>query len=449
VYLPRIDALPQITPLPQKEEILNKDYVRSSLSSSLTSLHFRNQLNLFPAYFENFQTLSKDTWPGLSIRELTGKGGNPHETLALLVQDGDFVAEVAWMGHGLQMWLQTIWFLSRTIGSSTIILDEPDVYLHADLQRKLIRILKLSAKQVIIATHSLEIMAEVDAQDVLIINRNAKESLYASSIPIVQRVIDNIGGVHNLQLTRLWHSQRCLLVEGKDVSLLKLVQNILYPESELPLDTIPNMPLGGWSGWNYAIGSKLILKNAVDDDITVYCILDSDYHTPNEIQERINQAKEKGIDLHIWKKKEIENYFIVPEAIQRIIADENKKDIHPPTIDLILEVLDQLLEKQKDNIFDAISTEFLAKDKAGGVTKANNKARSRIEEAWKTRNGRLSIVSGKKILSELSNWSQDMFGVSLSAAKLLRKLHKGEIETEVVSVIKAIEKGSNFISRNL
>jgi hypothetical protein len=35
------------------------------------------------------------------------------------------------------MWLQTIWFLTRAKDHETVILDEPDVYMHADLQRRL------------------------------------------------------------------------------------------------------------------------------------------------------------------------------------------------------------------------------------------------------------------------------------------------------------------------
>ena len=49
--------------------------------------------------------------------------------------------------------------------------------MHADLQRKLIRLLKGRHHQVIVATHSVEIMAEVDAQDVLIINRMAESAM--------------------------------------------------------------------------------------------------------------------------------------------------------------------------------------------------------------------------------------------------------------------------------
>ena len=43
-----------------------------------------------------------------------------------------------------------------------LVLDEPDVYMHPDLQRRLIRFLLRRDQQVIVATHSIEMMSEVE-----------------------------------------------------------------------------------------------------------------------------------------------------------------------------------------------------------------------------------------------------------------------------------------------
>jgi len=442
--LPRVSILPQIAPLSKEEVILDPEYARKVISSSWASLHFRNQIHLYPEYFDEFKRLSENTWPGLRILNLEKRNSNPHEPIGLLIQDHDFVAEIAWAGHGLQMWLQTMWFLARSSGSDTIILDEPDVYMHADLQRKLIRLLKGRHSQVIVATHSVEIMAEVDTRDVLIVNRRANSSIYASSIPSVQEVIDNIGGVHNLQLARLWSSRKCLLIEGKDVTFLKQIQNILFPKSHEAIDTIPNIPLGGWGGWNYAIGSKLLLKNAVGEDIRTYCIFDSDFHTPEEIQTRYEQAEERGVELHVWKRKEIENYLIVLSTIQRIIANENRKTSSPPSEGNIEIELNSIVENLKDSVFDSLSVEFHNQNRAGGVAEANKRARQRLDEAWKTPEGRWSLASGKAIISGLSRWSQRKFGVGLSPMKIAREMKRDEIDLELSSLLKAIEKGISF-----
>ena len=46
-----------------------------------------------------------------------------------------------------------------------MILDEPDVYMHPDLQRSLVKIVKNRFKQVIIASHSVEILSEVNPEN--------------------------------------------------------------------------------------------------------------------------------------------------------------------------------------------------------------------------------------------------------------------------------------------
>ena len=111
--LPRVEIMPQVAPLATEENVLSPDHIRSNLSSSLAPLHFRNQLNLFRERFSTFQQLSEETWPGLQVRELEGIRGMPGSPLRLMVRNDDFVAEVAMMGHGLQMWLQTILTVKR------------------------------------------------------------------------------------------------------------------------------------------------------------------------------------------------------------------------------------------------------------------------------------------------------------------------------------------------
>ena len=93
-------------------------------------------------------------------------------------------------------------------------------------------------------------------------------------------IIEGIGSAQNLHLTRLWSSKKLILIEGKDINYLKHFQDLMFPNATQPIDGLPNMPIGGWSGWPYAIGSAMLLKNAVGDDIITYCILDSDYYPP-------------------------------------------------------------------------------------------------------------------------------------------------------------------------
>src|SRR5688500_9411584 len=167
--LPRVEILPQIAPLALNEGVLAPDYVKRAIFTHLSSVHFRNQLNVYSGDFPAFKEIAESTWPGLQVREPIKMGRSPDVTFFMEVRNETFVGEVGTMGHGLQMWLQTMWFLARVGKTHTVILDEPDVYMHPDLQRRLIRFLRRRFPQVIVATHSVEIMAEVEPDEILVI----------------------------------------------------------------------------------------------------------------------------------------------------------------------------------------------------------------------------------------------------------------------------------------
>lgn len=442
--LPTVSIMPQVAPLHRNENILNADYVKRTMSSSLSSLHFRNQLNVYFDLFSEFQEIVENTWQGVRVTELIGQGGIHSKPLHLEVRNEDFVAEIGAMGHGLQMWLQTMWFLTCSKDASTIILDEPDVYMHADLQRRIIRFLRNRYPQIILTTHSVEIMSEVQPDEILVIDKRKTQSKFASSLPAVQSLIDNVGSVHNIHLARLSHARRFILVEGKDLKLLKQFQNNLFPDSTIPIDIIPNMPIGGWGGWHYAVGSSMTLRNAVGENIVTYCILDSDYHTREEINVRKKEAKSRGVSLYIWTQKEIENYLFVPVAIQRLISKKSAKRMRPPTVEEVSSQITKLASSMENSVFDALSAELLAQNRALGAAGSNKKARRILKDKKKEKNGLLTLISGKALISSLSRWSQQEFGVSFNSISIANELKPHEIHREIADVLTAIETGQTF-----
>jgi hypothetical protein len=444
--LPRVSVLPQVAPLDREEKILNPDYVRANVSSYLAPRHFRNQLKLYPNYYRSFKDLVEATWPAVQILEFRGTNGPIGDVLDLLVRDGDFVAEVACMGHGLQMWLQTMWFISRTSRNDTVVLDEPDVYMHPDLQRRLIRHLRSVRPQVIVATHSTEILSETDATNVLVIDRHSAEAVFSTSLPTVQKLLDNIGSAQNIQLTRLWSARKLLLVEGKDMKFLSLFHQRIFPDAETSLEAIPNMPIGGWNGWPYAVGSAMLLQNSGGETITTYCVLDSDYFSEEEKAHRLQQAVERNVQLHIWSKKEIENYFIVPAAIHRLVHLRLQGHRKGPSVTDVEQELDSICEALKHDTIDALAQHYYNQDKSAGIATANKRARIRADSAWRTADGRFSIISGKEVLSRLSAWSKEKYGVSFGALAVAQQIRATELADEVVEVIRRINFGRPLIN---
>ena len=348
------------------------------------------------------------------------------------------------MGHGLQMWLQTMWFLARIIADATVILDEPDVYMHPDLQRRLIRYLRHQQRQVVVTTHSVEIISEVNPEDILVLDRQHSRSSFATSFPAVQRVLDHIGSAQNLQLAKLWHARRSLLVEGKDFRLLTDVFDVLFPDDPDGLSATPSMSIGGWTGWPYAIGSSMLLRNSGGEHIAVYCILDSDYHTESQKAARRKQAIDADVRLHIWSRKEIENYLIVPTTIFRAIEERVAKQTKPPSLIEVEQEIDRAIDLLEDETFDGISNEILLDARKLGQVGANKAARNLLKQRWKSRDSRLGVVSGKTVFTHIARWSQDQFGVSLNLSLIARSMRPSEVPLELRRVLEAIAKGEEL-----
>jgi predicted ATP-dependent endonuclease of OLD family len=263
--------------------------------------------------------------------------------------------------------------------------------MHPDLQRRLIRFLKGRFPQVIITTHSVELMAEVDVDEILIIDKKRPRSRFAGTLPAVQKIIEHVGSVHNIHLAKLWNARCCILVEGKDIKLLSESHNILFPDSKDGLSTLPNMSIGGWGNWHYAVGSSMLLKNAGGEAIIVYCILDSDYHTESERAKRKHEAETAGVQLHIWQRKEIENYCLTPITIHRVIKSKVARRTTPPSIAEVTQKIEGIVNGLKNDVLDALSTEIHAQNRALGPGGANEE-QIRRPENLSTNSGRLSRV---------------------------------------------------------
>src|SRR5207249_10444519 len=81
--------------------------------------------------------------------------------------DERFPREIFWAGFGFQVWCQMLTFILQARAASALVIDEPDIYLHSDLQRQLVGLLRELGPQIIVATHSAEIIAEVEPQALL------------------------------------------------------------------------------------------------------------------------------------------------------------------------------------------------------------------------------------------------------------------------------------------
>ncbi|MFN7867823.1 MAG: AAA family ATPase [Planctomyces sp.] len=171
-----IIVLPQLGPLEETETTLKQSYVRQCLDTHRTSRQFRNQLRFLPQQYPGFVQLFHDTWPGVRIAGFDSESSGHGDPLSLLLSEDGFVAEAADFGHGMQVWLQLVWFLSRVPQDATVVLDEPDVYVHPEQQACLTEFLRRRPGQTLVATHSPTIMSQCTPEELVRIHRATPES---------------------------------------------------------------------------------------------------------------------------------------------------------------------------------------------------------------------------------------------------------------------------------
>ena len=425
----QLHILPQIGLIREEEKLLSHDTIINDMSSRLSSRHFRNELYMYrDQYFDTFRSLAQETWPGLRIDDISYEYG---ETINLLVTDNDYAAEIGMMGSGLQMWLQIIWFISHCPKSGTIVLDEPDVYMHPDLQRRILFLVKQRFAQTIIATHSVEIISAVEPRQIVTVDKKSRKMQYANNYKAVQDVISNLGSEHNLSLVRLGNAKKCVFVEGKDIATLRKIQDILYPNAPVSVDQLPTVALGGWSRFNEALGAARLFYEETKGDIKTYCILDRDYHSDEEIHQLYLQADENHLVLHVWSKKEIENYLLAPKALARVAGIKQEGQEWDEFQEGLFHELDGLYT----NIEGSKLNELCKIDRSKTPSIYLPEVRKWLASNWGTLEGRLSIACGKDVISIVNSWIKEKYNKSSSRSKIIAALRPEDIPFEMKQVI--------------
>ena len=239
------------------------------------------------------------------------------------------------------------------------------------------------------------------------------------------------------------------MVEGEDVALLKQFQNNLFPETSIPIDTIPATSVGGWGGWNQAVGSDILLKNAAGDGIVTYSIFDSDYHPIEAIRTRYSEAKQRGLSLHIWCRKELENYLLVASAIRRAINSQLSNANNGPALTEVEQELEDIAEELKQEVIDCVATHIQSADRKLTVATANQRAREIVSNRWKTHEDRMGVIPGKEAVARVSRWVQGKYKLSVSGLLIAHHMIAEEMSQELQGVLRAIEKCEAFPERKL
>ena len=208
---------------------------------------------------------------------------------------------------------QTLTLLAFLFGyqPTTILLDEPDAHLHVNLQREILDYFKLKSQdlhtQFLIATHAEEFARGVDASQIVsLLNRKPKR--VESTPAVLQAMAD----VSNEELTRLMASPYILYVEGEsDERILRAWAGACGTQEAMDKICFKTMGGGGKKNMKERADAHFEALQQILPGVVRLMLFDFD-----DADEAFHPETGNPV-LAEWKRKNIENYLLVPDAWRR------------------------------------------------------------------------------------------------------------------------------------
>ena len=325
--------VPTLSPFEAKEPFVYPETVRANEQTRLASRNFRNIWRLkSDEEFRALNAIVSSSWDGITLSKpetyFDGKKNIVemfyNELQEQLGKDSEAVRrrnsrEISWSGFGFQIWLQLNTHLMRSTTKSVIVIDEPDIYLHSDLQRTLLRIVREKNCQYVMATHAVEIINDAEPREIVAINPKNRTARRVATDDDLQSLFNHLGSVENVDIARLSKVQRIIFFEGNDKKILKKFARKLGAAKFTETPDALVFQVGGFGGWKRVEEVAWTFRNILKLDIGVYVLFDRDYRCNEEIERFSANLSVRDILCDVLDRKEIENYALAPEALVRTI----------------------------------------------------------------------------------------------------------------------------------
>lgn len=272
-------------------------------------------------------------------------------------------------GSGFLQWLSVYtYLLNKNI--DVLLLDEPDAHLHCDLQidlfNRLESIANSSNKQVLVASHSTEIIKNIKHNHIIAIKRRSSKYLNNEYQKI--DLLNNLGAEFSPKLNKLQKTKKIIITENaSDIVLLKSwAKNLdfIWPEDIVE-----------WTFPNKQDARKHFILQIKDEiqDLKCLSLVDRDNTEYSKTHNNLRDGNYNGdltengnvlIRYRMWRRRYIENYLICPQAIARMSGDNEAivrefiREKHSIVIPDESTITEQIPRNQA--LFDIYGKDFMA-----------------------------------------------------------------------------------------
>lgn len=220
-------------------------------------------------------------------------------------------------GSGFLQWL-SVYALALSPEFDVVLLDEPDAHLHTQLQQQLVtqlaRISEAKKKQVLLATHSPELIRSYNHEKILALK--SRKGKYLGKDVDKVGILAGVGATHTPTLHALMHHKRMIILEAEsDERFLRIFAE--RAGVEWPKNLIP------WY-WTGKVSERRQLFIQLQKDIPelkAISIRDRDDEPDETVEANLVDKSfvngTQGFTALKWRRRHIENYLLCPTAIAR------------------------------------------------------------------------------------------------------------------------------------
>jgi len=249
----------------------------------------------------------------LNVETIRGKMTGPVIKRAKNDASRDLMVE----GSGFLQWL-SVYALALSPDVDVVLLDEPDAHLHASLQVDLVRYLSdlalKKSKQVLMATHSTELIKGFDCKSIMQVKGSKAKYLNEEGQKI--GVLAGIGSSYSPRLHQLTQDRKLLIVEGTfDEAILPIFAEklgIAWPK---------NIVIWVWTGGHKERRQLFAQLQANIDGLRAISIRDRDDEADGgvgaDLLDKGVKASNDGFVAYKWRRRHLDNYLISTPAIAR------------------------------------------------------------------------------------------------------------------------------------
>ena len=443
-----VGLVPVLGPVEHNERLYQQEAARRALLSHGASRNFRNIWHHYPERFDQFKELVASTWPGMEIKTPEIDLTHSPVVLHMYCSEKRIDREIFWAGFGFQVWCQMLTYVTRSAEDSLLVIDEPDIYLHSDLQRQLVQVLQHAEPDVLIATHSAEIICEVDPADLIVVDKANRSARRIKSQSQIHHLLETLGSSMNPTLTQLAKTSKAIFVEGKDFKLLAAFAGKLGIQHLANGSSFAVIPAGGFNPSRVSDFSQGI-ETTLGKKIQNALIFDRDYRSNLQITVLLDDFKRFTTFAHVLERKEIENYLLVPSAIQnaieRRIAECSVRGERGAAFNEdVGELLSTLTDPLRNEVIAqsmSMQSSFLKSQSPNlDISSIHKMVLDEFENSWSNLEDRINVVSGKQVLALLNTHLQENYAISLTAKLIIKAMRRDEVPDEIVGLLGQLDK---------